>query len=106
MVKYFIYPIFYGLRTAKNECMKSHGKRLLMTTKNAAAVALGRKGGKARAEKLTPEQRSESARKAVEARWAKLRALTKDIDERSKKLLKAVQASARKARKKAKLPSA
>jgi hypothetical protein len=43
--------------------------------KNPAAVALGRKGGKkggpARAVKLTPEQRSESARRAVQARWAK-----------------------------------
>lgn len=43
--------------------------------KNPSAVALGRKGGlkggPARAAKLTPEQRSESARKAVEARWAK-----------------------------------
>ena len=43
--------------------------------KNAAAVALSRlgakKGGEARAAKLTPEQRSESARKAVRARWMK-----------------------------------
>jgi hypothetical protein len=43
--------------------------------KNPAAVALGRKGGKkggpARAAKLTPEQRSESARRAVQARWGK-----------------------------------
>src|SRR5881394_1559615 len=43
--------------------------------KNPAAVALGRKGGKkggpARAAKLSPEQRSESARNAVRARWAK-----------------------------------
>jgi hypothetical protein len=43
--------------------------------KNAAAVALGRKGGlkggRARAAKLTPEQRSASARQAVMARWAK-----------------------------------
>lgn len=41
--------------------------------KNPAAVALGRlgglKGGKARAEKLTPEQRSEIARKAAQKRW-------------------------------------
>ena len=29
------------------------------------------KGGRARADALTPEQRSESARKAVAARWAK-----------------------------------
>lgn len=44
-------------------------------TKNPAAVALGRKGGQkggpARAAKLTAEQRSESARNAVKARWAK-----------------------------------
>ncbi len=37
--------------------------------------ALGRKGGlkggKVRAEKLTPEQRSEIARKAAQARWNK-----------------------------------
>jgi len=43
--------------------------------KNPAAVSLGRKGGKkggpARAAKLTPAERSESARKAVQARWAK-----------------------------------
>jgi hypothetical protein len=43
--------------------------------KDPAAVALGRKGGlkggRARAEKLTPEQRSEAARKAAAARWAK-----------------------------------
>ena len=43
--------------------------------KNAAAVALGRlgglKGGKARAEKLTPEQRSDIARKAAAKRWEK-----------------------------------
>lgn len=43
--------------------------------KDPAAVALGRKGGlkggKARAEKMTPEERSEAARKAAQARWAK-----------------------------------
>lgn len=39
--------------------------------KNAAAVSLGRKGGKARAEKLTAEQRSEIAKKAATTRWAK-----------------------------------
>lgn len=41
--------------------------------KNPNAVALGRlggkKGGKARAAKLTPEQRSEIAKKAAAARW-------------------------------------
>lgn len=43
--------------------------------KNPAAVTLGRQGGEnggpARAAKLTPEQRSENTRKAVQARWAK-----------------------------------
>jgi len=39
--------------------------------KNPAAVALGRKGGKASAEKLTQEQRREKARKAAQSRWAK-----------------------------------
>lgn len=37
--------------------------------KNKAAVELGRKGGKARAEKMTPERRSEIARKAAKGRW-------------------------------------
>lgn len=37
--------------------------------KNKAAVALGRKGGKARAEKMTPKRRSEIAKKAAAARW-------------------------------------
>jgi hypothetical protein len=43
--------------------------------KDPAAVALGRrgglKGGPARAAKLTPQQRAESARKAAQARWGK-----------------------------------
>lgn len=39
--------------------------------KDPAAVAMGRKGGKARASKLTKEQRSEIARKAAEKRWSK-----------------------------------
>jgi len=42
-----------------------------MRKKNPAAVQLGRKGGKKRAQKLTVEQRQESARKAAQARWAK-----------------------------------
>ena len=45
--------------------------------KNRAAQELGRlgglNGGKARAKKLTPEQRPGIARKAAKARWAKKR---------------------------------
>jgi hypothetical protein len=53
-----------------------------MTRKNPHAVALGRKGGKrggkARWEGVPPGERSELARKAVQARWkkAKKRAAT------------------------------
>ena len=37
--------------------------------KDPAAKSLGAKGGRARAEKLTPERRSEIARKAAHRRW-------------------------------------
>lgn len=41
--------------------------------KDPAAVALGRrgglKGGKARAEKLSPDERKKAAKKAADARW-------------------------------------
>jgi hypothetical protein len=51
--------------------------------KNPHAVALGRKGGLkgglARAANLTPEERSASARKAVQARWKKANEKRKDI---------------------------
>lgn len=40
-------------------------------TKDPAAVALGRKGGKARAENLSEKQRKAIARKAAKARWGK-----------------------------------
>ena len=39
--------------------------------KDPAAKALGARGGKARAKRLTPEQRSEIARVAAHARWKK-----------------------------------
>ena len=46
-----------------------------LSDKNPNAVALGRlggkKGGKARAEKLTAEERQEIARSAAMARWRK-----------------------------------
>lgn len=45
--------------------------------KNPAAVALGRlggkKGGKARAERLSPEERREIASRAAAARWSRNR---------------------------------
>jgi hypothetical protein len=56
--------------------------------KNPNAVALGKlggsKGGKIRAAKLTPEERSEIARKAVLARWAKAREKAQQRDRQDK----------------------
>lgn len=43
-----------------------------MKRKNAAAVALGRRGGKATAASRTPEQRSEVARSLNAARWGEV----------------------------------
>jgi hypothetical protein len=74
-------------------------KQTEMSRKNPAAVALGRKGGEARAKKLTAAGRSESARRAVEARWAKTRELVDEITERSKELEKRALARLRKMKK-------
>lgn len=45
-------------------------------TRDPLAVELGRrgglKGGRARADKLTPEERSEAARKAAASRWKRM----------------------------------
>ena len=51
------------------------GQSVPVLTKNPSAVALGRlgglKGGKARAEKLSPARRKKIAQDAIKARWAK-----------------------------------
>jgi hypothetical protein len=39
--------------------------------KNAAAVALGRMGGRARAKSISAKKRAEIARNAAKSRWAK-----------------------------------
>jgi hypothetical protein len=55
--------------------VKLYSRELMPKKKNPNAVALGKlggsKGGKIRAARLTPRERSEIARKAVQARWAK-----------------------------------
>jgi hypothetical protein len=65
--------------------------------KNPAAVALGKLGGKARAEKLSDQERSDIAKKAVAARNKKLSAT-----ERRRIALLAVQARERKRKRKRK----
>ena len=53
----------------------TEGEPEIEDTRNPAAVALGRmgglKGGRARAEKLTPEERSAIAQQAAQARWSR-----------------------------------
>ena len=59
--------------------------------KNPAAVALGRrgglKGGPARAASMTAEERSESARNAVKARWARVKKQKLTPSAKSRKVL-------------------
>jgi len=64
-------PVFIWLPTATNEWAELHDKKDAMARKDPAAVALGRRGGQARARNMTAQQRKEAARKAIQARWAK-----------------------------------
>lgn len=58
----------------------STGEPLKLPEKNAAAVSLGRlgglKGGRARADKLSPSERKAIAQRAAKQRWAKEKGLT------------------------------
>ncbi len=69
------HPDIFQLAHAIVEAATDESPQIEDTTKNPAAVALGRlgglKGGKARAGKLTPERRKEIAQKAIETRWKK-----------------------------------
>lgn len=57
------------------EILKATTENTPKTAKNPHAAALGKlgglKGGKARAAKLSPRQRTKIARKAAKARWKK-----------------------------------
>jgi hypothetical protein len=61
-------------RSSKKPQPQAPNQSGLTSAKNPAAVALGKlggaKGGKARAAKLTAEQRREIAKRAAQARWA------------------------------------
>ena len=71
-----------------------------MSEITAYLAKIGRKGGKRRVQNQTPEQRTESARNAAQARWAKnerrITAALKEIAEGTKVLLKKSRAKARK----------
>jgi hypothetical protein len=49
--------------------MPTKGERRPREGKDPAAVALGRKGGQARAKALTKKRRSEISKRAAQARW-------------------------------------
>ncbi|MBI1869037.1 MAG: RNA-binding protein [Methylocystis sp.] len=55
------------MRIATGEELEDYGNA---PAKNQAAQELGRKGGKKRAESMTPERRAEIAKKAAKLRWA------------------------------------
>jgi hypothetical protein len=53
--------------------------------KDAAAVRLGRKGGKARMTKMTAEERKRVARNAINTRWAKTKELLEAAERNAKR---------------------
>jgi hypothetical protein len=57
------------MRIATGEEPEDYGPDPESEGKDPAAVALGRKGGKARAEGLTKKRRKEIAQRAARARW-------------------------------------
>lgn len=63
-----------GEPAGSTSVQRDPAKKKAAPAKNPAAVALGRlgglKGGKARADSLTPKQRKAIAKKAAESRWA------------------------------------
>jgi hypothetical protein len=59
------------MRIATGEEPEDYGGSPESEGKDPAAVALGRKGGKARAEGMTAKRRKEIAAKAADARWKK-----------------------------------
>lgn len=56
------------MRIATGEESEDYGPE---TCKDKAAQELGRKGGKKRAESMTPERRAEIAKQAAAERWRK-----------------------------------
>jgi hypothetical protein len=57
------------MRIATGEEPEDYGATPESEGKDPAAVALGRKGGKARAEGMTAKRRKEIARQAAKERW-------------------------------------
>jgi hypothetical protein len=58
------------MRIATGEEPEDYGPTAESEGKDPAAVALGRKGGKARAQGLPAKKRQEIAKKAAQTRWS------------------------------------
>jgi len=66
------HPDIFQLANAIVEAATDENPEIEDTTKNISAMSDGgKKGGRTRAEKLTPEQRTGIAKKAAQARWKK-----------------------------------
>jgi hypothetical protein len=62
----------YGCRPEERRTIaQKAGQARWAKEETSAAATVGRKGGKARAKKLSAGQRKEIAQKAAQARWAK-----------------------------------
>jgi hypothetical protein len=59
------------MRIATGQEPEDYGPSPELEGKDPAAVALGRKGGRARAEALSKKRRKEIARKAAKERWSR-----------------------------------
>jgi hypothetical protein len=59
------------MRIATGEEPEDYGPSPVDQGKDPAAVALGRKGGQARAKGLSKKRRKEIARKAAQSRWTR-----------------------------------
>jgi hypothetical protein len=59
------------MRIATGEEPEDYGPDAESEGKNAAAVTLGRMGGKARAKAISAKKRKEIARRAAQSRWGK-----------------------------------
>jgi hypothetical protein len=64
------HPAARAVTLAKIKAGEVEGGRPI-PAKDPAAVALGRKGGQARARGLSKKKRAEIAKKAAQARWAR-----------------------------------
>lgn len=69
--KYIVENNFLASKYTSCETYDWERRPALAKDKDSYAAEFARKGGKARAKKLTPERRREIARNAVQARWTK-----------------------------------